>query len=83
MSFLGNISDVTTKIEIIKKSRGYINLAKESCGLGTMEALLLGVPVFGYNAGGTKEFVEPDMGILVENKNLETLIEQFEEFQVR
>jgi glycosyltransferase involved in cell wall biosynthesis len=41
VSFLGNISDIQTKITLIKQSRGLINLAKESCGMATIEALLL------------------------------------------
>jgi glycosyltransferase involved in cell wall biosynthesis len=82
ITFLGNISDTKTKIDIIKKSRGLINLAKESCGMATMEALLLWVPVFGYNAGGSKELVDNESGILVDTKDLETLCEEFETFYI-
>lgn len=44
--FIGRIQDVDDKIKIIKNAKGLINLTKESYGIGTMEALLLGVPVF-------------------------------------
>lgn len=46
--FIGWINDIDEKIKIIKKSKGLINLTKESYGIGTVEAMLLGVPVFGY-----------------------------------
>ncbi|MDP2669724.1 MAG: hypothetical protein Q8O99_01590 [bacterium] len=42
----------------MKQARGLINLAKESCGMATMEALALGVPVFGYDDGGTIERID-------------------------
>jgi glycosyltransferase involved in cell wall biosynthesis len=48
ITFLGQINDVTEKMRIVREARGCINLAKESFGLGTAEALCLGVPVFGY-----------------------------------
>jgi len=31
--------------EIVKHAKGLVNLAKESFGIGTVEALLMGVPV--------------------------------------
>jgi glycosyltransferase involved in cell wall biosynthesis len=46
--FIGRIKDIDEKIKIISKAKGLINLTKESYGIGTVEALLLGVPVFGY-----------------------------------
>lgn len=46
--FIGWIKDVDEKIKIISKAKGLINLTKESYGIGTVEAMLLGVPVFGY-----------------------------------
>lgn len=48
--FTGYIDDVNEKKKLLQQSRGYINLAKESFGIGTAEALCSGVPVFGYNA---------------------------------
>lgn len=78
--FIGRIDDVTTKIDLIKHAKGYINLSKESCGTGTMEALLCWVPVFGYNQWGTAELVDTESGILVENKNHTTLIAAWSDF---
>jgi len=46
--FIGWIKDVDEKIKIISQAKGLINLTKESYGIGTVEAMLLGVPVFGY-----------------------------------
>jgi glycosyltransferase involved in cell wall biosynthesis len=80
ITFLWNVRDTKTKIDIIKKSRGFINLAKESCGIATIEALLLGVPVFGYAAGGSIELVHNQSGLLVEKKDIDSLMIGFEQF---
>lgn len=47
--FVGRISDPQERVKILSQSKGLINLTKESYGMGTVEALLLGVPVFGYH----------------------------------
>lgn len=47
--FIGWINDIDEKIKIIKNAKGLINLTKESYGIGTVEAMLLGVPIFGYS----------------------------------
>ena len=78
--FLGWLNHKDT-IEIVKQAKGLINLTKESFGMGTAEALLLGVPVIGFNEGGTKELVDENSGILIEKKdkkNLEAALETFE-----
>jgi len=78
--FVGHVSDIQEKIDIMSKSRGLINLTKESCGIATMEALALWVPVLWYNAWATPEFVNTSNGILAETKNMEHLIEKFRAF---
>lgn len=57
ITFVGYVRDVAQKIEILKHARWLLNLAKESCGIATMEALCLWVPVFGYALWGTRELV--------------------------
>jgi hypothetical protein len=51
--------------------------------MATIEALLLWVPVFGYNAGGTKELISDESWFLVEHKDMESLILWFETFQMK
>lgn len=77
--FLGQMN-VKEYLPILKKSRGLINLTKESFGLWTAEALCLGVPVFGYNQWATPELVDEDSGVLVDNKTLPHLLEKFDDF---
>jgi glycosyltransferase involved in cell wall biosynthesis len=77
--FLGQL-EPKVYLPIIEKSRGLINLTKESFGLWTAEALCLGVPVFGYNQWATPELVDENSGILVDNKTLPHLIEKFDDF---
>ena len=70
ITFLGQITDVAQKIEIMRHARGCINLAKESFGLVTAESLCLGVPVFGYAGGATPELVTDGLdGVLVQEKD--------------
>lgn len=78
--FIGWVQDVNEKIKIISQAKGLINLTKESYGIGTIEALLLGVPVFGYSQWATAELVDKDCGILVANKQHQTLVEEFKKF---
>ncbi len=73
ITFIWRVTEVSEKIKIIKYARWLVNLSKESCGIATMEALSLGVPVFGYDAWWTKELVGEESGILVSDKKLSTL----------
>ena len=75
--FVGSITDVDEKIALMKHASGLINIAKESFGITTAEALCLGVPVFGYNGGATPELVNSSNGYLVADKEMETLISGF------
>jgi len=78
--FTWRIDDIQERIKIIQQSKWLINLTKESFGLWTAEALLLWVPVFGYNQWASPELVYKNSWILVENKHIHTLIEKFQEF---
>jgi glycosyltransferase involved in cell wall biosynthesis len=60
-----------------------INLTKESFGMGTVEALLMGVPVIGFKEGATPELVDKKSGILIEKKTIKNLISAVEEFQTK
>lgn len=79
--FVGHIDNVWHKIDIIKKSSWLINIAHESFGIATAEALLLGVPVFGRNSGWTAELVDPASWILVPDTSMTTLINHFLHFK--
>ena len=78
--FIGRIQDVDEKIKIISQAKWLINLTKESYGIGTVEALLMGVPVFGYSEWATVELVDEDCGVLVKDKKHNTLVEGFKRF---
>jgi len=78
--FIGWVSDPAEKMKIIKNAKWMINITKESFWICTMEALLSGVPVFGFNDGASVELIDKDSWILVLNKNHETLISEFKEF---
>lgn len=78
--FIGRIKDIDEKIKIISQAKWLINLTKESYGIGTVEALLMGVPVFWYKQWATAELVDEDCGVLVENKKHHALVEGFKKF---
>ncbi len=78
--FIGRVKDEDEKIKIISKAKWLINLTKESYGIGTVEALLLGVPIFGYNQWATPELVDKDCGVLVDHKDAKSLEEWFKKF---
>ena len=67
--------------EIVRDSAGLINLTKESFWIWTVEALLMGLPIFGFAEGATAELVDEDCGILVKSKKLEDLVSDFELFR--
>ncbi len=80
VTFIWRVTDTEEKIELIRHARGLINLAKESCGIATMEALALWVPVFGYSVWWTAELVWTWMWILTDSKELPDVKEKFSEF---
>ncbi|MDR2415120.1 MAG: hypothetical protein LBD75_00425 [Candidatus Peribacteria bacterium] len=51
--------------------------------MGTVEALLMGVPIIGFADGATPELVDKESGILIEKKSVKNLIAAVEEFQTR
>lgn len=78
--FIGRIGDIDERVKIISQAKGLINLTKESYGIWTMEAMLLGVPVFGYGQWATAELVDENCGVLVKDKKHHTLVEGFKKF---
>lgn len=78
--FIGRIQDPVEKMKIIQNAKGLINITKESFGICTVEALLSGVPVFGYDDWATPELVDSDSGILAPNKEQKTLLKYFSDF---
>lgn len=80
ITFVGRVSRNEDKISLTKRSRGVINIAHESFGIVTAEALLLGVPVFGYDGGATPELVDEKSGILTPSVSRETMYPLFEQF---
>jgi len=79
--FVWWIDDVNEQIKILKNAKWLINLTKESFGIATLQALLLWVPVFGYDGGATPELVHEDSWILVDRKDMNTLISWFKKFE--
>jgi glycosyltransferase involved in cell wall biosynthesis len=79
--FIWRIQDLKEKSKIIKNALWMINITKESFGLWTVEALLSWVPVFAYNDGASPELIDDNSGILVSDKNHQTLVKYFDKFK--
>ncbi len=78
--FTWHIDEAEAKKKMLSRARGLINLAKESFGIATAEALCSGVPVFGYKWGATEYLVDDSNGYLVDDKKEKTILEGFEKF---
>lgn len=80
ITFVWHVADPVQRVEIMRHARWLINIAKESFGMVTAEALSLGVPVFGYARWGTQELVDEASWLLVPAKDKDTLLSYFEMF---
>lgn len=78
--FVGWIDDPQERVKLVWQAKWLINLTKESFWMGTVEALLLGVPVFGYAQWASKSLVHQDAWILVPDKSMKTLKAAFQLF---
>lgn len=83
ITFVWWVSNIEDKISLIKKSRGILNIAHESFGIVTAEALLLWVPVFGYDGWATPELVDTKSGILSPSVEVDAMSPYFEKFLMK
>jgi hypothetical protein len=79
--FLWYIDDEKEKAKVLRKAKWLINITKESFWISTAEALVLWVPVFGYNWWATKEMVNETNWFLINKKDIQTLKKWFKQFQ--
>lgn len=65
--------------ELIRNAEIYLATTQETFGIGTLEALAAGVPVLGYDWGGTSDLIQHKInGYLVKPGDIEGLIEGIE-----
>jgi glycosyltransferase involved in cell wall biosynthesis len=61
---------------LIQQASVYLSTAKETFGIGVLEAMASGVPVLGYNYGGNADLIEHGVtGYLAEPGNVDDLAE--------
>ncbi len=64
---------------LVKYAEVYLSTTMETFGIGTIEALASGVPVLGFNWGGTAEIITHKVdGYLVEPDDIDGLLEGYE-----
>lgn len=77
MSVTG-IMPFTEMKELIQQSHVYLSTTLETFGIGTLEAMASGVPVLGYNWGGTSDIVQHgENGWLVDPGDVDALEEGY------
>jgi glycosyltransferase involved in cell wall biosynthesis len=65
--------------EIVRRSEFYLATTQETFGIGTLEALAAGVPVLGYDWGGTSDLVKHQVtGYLVQPGDFDGLYEGYQ-----
>lgn len=79
--FVPWIDDHSQRIQIIQGAKALINITKESFGISTAEAMLLGVPILWYNQWATPELVDKHSGVLINDKEQDTIINALESIQ--
>jgi len=70
------------KINILSKAKGFLFCAEEDFGMSPVEALAIGVPLIGYQRGGTRDYLIDNVnGIKFDEQTADSLIEAIEEFE--
>ena len=64
--FVGYVDDIDTKIAWMVHAHWLLNLTLESFGIGTAEALALGLPVRANHEGASPEFIGKGCGVCVD-----------------
>lgn len=83
VAFTGAVSDFE-KASLLSQAKGLIYCSiEEDFGMVTAEALAHGIPVIGYNSGGTPEIVTNSTGILFDNFSKESLAQALRKFEKR
>ncbi|MDR3625446.1 MAG: glycosyltransferase [Ignavibacteriaceae bacterium] len=74
--FFHGFVDESTKLKILTDSDFHIlNSDEEGFSVVTAEAILYGIPVIATKCGGPEDFVPKEVGILIERRNLQQLID--------
>jgi glycosyltransferase involved in cell wall biosynthesis len=74
--FFHGFVDEIKKLEILTNSDFHIlNSHEEGFSVVTAEAILYGIPVIATKCGGPEDFVPPEVGLLIERRNLNQLID--------
>lgn len=71
---MGYVDD-STKMDILSSARGFIFASEEDFGMSPVEAMAAGVPVVGFNKGGTRDYIrEGTNGTFFENQTPDALL---------
>lgn len=81
--FVGAVSDEQKTILLSQAKALLYCSIEEDFGMVTAEALAHGLPVIGYNSGGTTEIVTPAVGVLFDEHTVESLQSAIKKFERR
>lgn len=83
MSITGEVPEIEMK-DLVRNAHVYLATTKETFGIGTLEALSCGVPVVGFDWGGTRDLITQGVdGILVRPYDYDALVEACNEAHER
>lgn len=74
--------DEEAKMKYLSTAKGFLFAAEEDFGMSPVEAMACGVPVIGYNKGGTRDYImNGKNGIFFDEQTPESLLEAIECFE--
>ncbi|MDR8394279.1 glycosyltransferase [Aliifodinibius sp. S!AR15-10] len=79
--FMGYVDD-ETKYRVLSHAKGFLFAAEEDFGMSPIEAMATGVPVLGYNKGGTRDYIQDGInGTFFEEQNSRSLLKALDRFE--
>ena len=74
--------DEYTKMKIISSAKGFIFATEEDFGMSPVEAMATGVPVIGFDKGGTRDYIREGVnGTFFQHQTPEALIYAMDRFE--
>lgn len=79
--FTGYVEE-STKQELLSNAKGFLFPAEEDFGMSPVEAMATGIPVLGYNKGGTRDYIKDGVnGTFFNEHTTESLLDALSRFE--
>lgn len=75
-------TDEYTKMKMLSSARGFLFAAEEDFGMSPVEAMATGVPVVGFNKGGTRDYIQDGVnGTFFDEQSCDSLMHALDRFE--